>query len=64
VRRDIRGEKLRTLRVIGVDDLNAKLEPEVTRTLTPINGELNELNAVLSQLQRENDERQVRNDSN
>jgi len=59
VRQVIRGEKLRTLRVVGVDDVNAKIEPEVVRTLTPIDKELNELNGILGQLQQENDKRQV-----
>lgn len=48
-----RDEKHRALCVIGVEDINKKLDTEVNRALDPVDSELSELRATLDgQLQR------------
>jgi len=48
-----RDEKQRALSVIGVEDINKKLDSEVNRALDPVDNELSDLRATLDgQLQR------------
>jgi len=51
----VRDEKQRALRVIGVDDINRKLDAEVNSALDPVDQDLsNERSTLDSQLQRNN----------
>ena len=46
-------EKQKALQVIGVDDVNRKLDTEVNRALDPVDRDLGDLRSTLdSQLQR------------
>jgi len=50
-----RDEKLRALRVIGVEDVNRKLDVEVNVALEPIDQHLSDLRSTLdAQIQRNN----------
>ena len=50
-----RDEKLRALRVIGVEDINRKLDVEVNVALEPIDQQLSDLRSTLdAQIQRNN----------
>jgi len=50
-----RDEKLRALNVIGVDDVNKKLDIEVNNALDPVDQDLADLRASLDrQVQRNN----------